>query len=95
MATLKIVYIKSKKLKDGKWKLKIAVCHRQETCYINTRFFIESESQFKNGMVQKRADANIINVKLRNLLNEYQEVLDTINTSLYNCKQLKDILCVK
>ena len=96
MPTLKVVYIKSKKLKDNKWKLKIAVSHKQETCYINTRFFIESESQFKNGMVQKRPDASIINVKLRNLLNNYQDALDSIdNVSSYSCRQLKDALVLK
>lgn len=41
----------------------------------------------------KRQDASVINMKLRNLLNDYQERLDEVqNQSLYSCKQLKDIL---
>lgn len=90
MATLKLTIFKAKVLKDGKHKIRIAVCHKQETCYIVTRYIIDNLSQFKNGQVIKRSDAAIINTKLRNLLNIYQERLDKIdNVSLYSCSQLK------
>lgn len=93
MATLKLTIFKAKVLKDGKHKIRIAVCHKQETCYIITRFKIDSLSQFKNGQVVKRPDAAMINTKLRNMLNEYQEKLDLIKKqSLYNCKQIRDML---
>lgn len=93
MATLKLTIFKAKVLKDGKHKIRIAVCHKQETCYIITRFVIDNLSQFKNGQVVKRPDASIINTKLRTLLNEYQEKLDSIKSILmYDCKQLRDIL---
>ncbi len=93
MATLKLVIFKAKVLKDGKHKIRVAVCHKQETCYIVTRFVIDNESQFKNGQVVKRSDAAFINTKLRSLLNEYQEKLDSIkNPSLYSCTQLKNLL---
>ena len=93
MATLKLTIFKAKVLKDGKHKVRIAVCHKQETCYIITRFVIDELSQFKNGQVVKRQDASMINTKLRTLLNEYQEKLDSIKSvSMYDCKQLRDIL---
>lgn len=93
MATLKLTIFKAKVLKDGRHKVRVAVCHKQETCYIITRFIIDDLSQFKNGQVIKRSDASIINTKLRTLLNEYQEKLDSIkNVSMYDCKQLRDIL---
>jgi len=93
MATLKLTLCKTKILKNGKHKIRIALSHRGETCYFLTRYLIDSESQFKNGLVQKRQDASVINMKLRNLLNDYQERLDEVqNQSLYSCKQLKDIL---
>lgn len=93
MATLKLTIFKAKVLKDGKHKIRIAVCHKQETCYIVTRYIIDELSQFKNGQVIKRPDAAIINTKLRNLLNIYQERLDKIdNVSLYSCSQLKKII---
>lgn len=78
MATLKLTIFKAKVLKDGRHKIRVAVCHKQETCYIVTRFIIDNLSQFKNGQVVKRPDAAMINTKLRNLLNEYQERLDKI-----------------
>ena len=93
MASLKITVFKAKALKDGRHKIRIAVCHKQETCYIVTRFIIDSLSQFKNGQVVKRQDAAMINTKLRNLLNLYQERLDDIkNLSLYSCKQIKNMI---
>lgn len=93
MATLKLLILKNKQLKNGKHKIRIAVCHKQRTFYIVTRIIIDDESQFKNGQVVKRPDASIMNTKLRNLLNEYQEALDSIkNPSLYDCSQLKNLI---
>lgn len=34
MATLKLIIFKAKALKDGRLKIRVAVCHKQETCYI-------------------------------------------------------------
>lgn len=93
MATLKLTVFKAKVLKDGRHKIRIAVCHKQETSYIITNFIIDSESQFKNGQVVKRPDASMMNSKLRNLLNEYQEKLDAIkNKEIYTCAQIKNII---
>lgn len=93
MATLKLTIFKAKVLKDGRHKVRIAVCHKQETCYIVTHFIIDNISQFKNGQVVKRPDAAIINTKLRNLLNKYQEKLDEIeNQVMYSCTQLRDFI---
>lgn len=93
MATLKLTIFKAKVLKNGKHKIRVAVCHKTETSYIVTNVIIDNESQFKNGQIVKRPDASILNMKLRNLLNEYQEKLDSIkNQSVYSCQQLKNML---
>lgn len=93
MATLSLTIFKAKVLKDGRHKIRIAVRHKHETSYIITRFIIDSESQFKNGQVVKRPDAAMMNIKLRKLLNEYQEKLDQIkHPELYDCRQLREIL---
>ena len=93
MATIKLTIFKAKVLKDGRHKIRIAVCHKKETCYIVTRFIIDNLSQFKDGQVTKRPDASIINSKLRNMMNDMQNKLDEIkHQSLYSCKQIKDIL---
>lgn len=60
----------SKSFKDGRHKIRVAVYHKQETCYIIIRFIIDNLFQFKNGEVVKRSDAAMINTKLRNLLNK-------------------------
>ena len=93
MATLKLTIFKAKVLKNGKHKIRIALCHKGETCYILTRYLIDSENKFKNGLIQKRPDASMMNMHLRSLLNAYQEKLNEVqNQSMYTCRQLKDII---
>lgn len=93
MATLKLAITPDKVAKDGSHKIRIALGHKCVTRYIVTRFKIDNLSQFKNGQVVKRPDAAMINTKLRAILNEYQEKLDSIKCiSMYNCKQLREIL---
>ena len=93
MATLKLAITPDKAAKDGTHKIRVALGHKCVTRYIVTRFKIDNLSQFKNGQVIKRPDAAMINSKLRSLLNEYQEKLDSIKCiSMYDCKQLREIL---
>jgi len=93
MATLKLAITPNKVAKDGTHKIRIALGHNSVTRYIVTRFKVDSISQFKNGQVVKRPDAAVVNAKLRSLLNEYQEKLDSIKSiSIYDCKQLRDML---
>ncbi len=93
MATLKLLILKSKALKDGRHKIRVAVCHKHETAFIITRFILDSESQFRNGQVVRHPEAATINRKLRSLINEYQDKLDAIkHQELYDCTQLKNIL---
>lgn len=96
MATLRLTIIKNKPLKDGRFKVKISVCHKGETTYINTRYSVASPTHFKDGQVIKEADSPITNANLRSLMDFYQSKLDAIHTQhLYSCKQLKDMLMLE
>ena len=93
MATLRLTIIKKKPLVDGSYKIKVAICHKGETCYINTRYTVASTTHFRDGQIIKEADAPATNSKLRALMDFYQDKLDSIhNQGLYTCKQLKDLL---
>lgn len=92
MATLKLVIVPAKVLKDGKHKVRVAVSHRQDTRYIVQDVTLDNEKQFRNGQVVGRPDAGMLNKKLRVKLNEYQEALDKIDPDIYTCSQLKDYL---
>lgn len=93
MATLSPTIFKAKQLSNGKHKIRIAVRHRHETSYIITPYIIDDLSQFKNGQVVKRFDADIINMQLRNLLNKYQEILnDTNGLAMLSSRELKNRL---
>lgn len=79
MANLSAVIVPAKVLKGGKHKIRIAVSHNSKTRYIVTDIIIDSDKEFKDGRIVKRPDAAIKNVKLRGLLDKYQEALDNLN----------------
>lgn len=96
MTTLKLAVVPAKMLKNGKHKIRIAIGHKQETRYLVTRFDIDDLSQFKDGQVVDTSNASYVNMKLRSILNSYQEALDRINTQSYTCTQLVEYLaCIK
>lgn len=89
MPTLIITIVKSRVLADGRHVIRVALRHQHKTCYIPTRFVVEN-GQFRNGQVVQRPDANLVNRKLRAILDEYQSRLDGIeNAGVYSCAQLK------
>ena len=92
MTTLKTAVVPAKKLKSGKHKIRIAIGHKKETRYLVTRFTIDDLSQFKDGQVINIQDASLVNSKLRNILNSYQDALDKINVEAYTGRQLVDYL---
>lgn len=93
MATIKLVILPHATLKDGTNKIRIAVNHQGVTRYIPTHYKVDSPSQFRDGQVLNRPDAHTMNIKLRNLLNDYEERLYNISSlHLYSCTQLKELL---
>lgn len=78
MANLRAIILPAKVLKGGKHKIRIAVSHNAKTRYIVTNIIIDSDKEFKDGQVVKCPDASIKNVKLRGLLDKYQEALDNL-----------------
>lgn len=79
MAILNAVVLTSKEVKGGKNKVRISVAHNGETRYIVTDIILNSSKEFKNGAVVKRADAAMLNVKIRSLLQRYQSALDDLD----------------
>jgi len=93
MATIKLAVLKHTQSKDGSYKIRIAIGHRSETHYIVTKYKVNSPSEFVGGIVTRVPNAHEINVKLRNLLNDYDERLERISSpDDYTCKELRDLL---
>lgn len=93
MATIKLAVLKHTQSKDGSYKIRIAIGHRSETHYIVTKYKVNSPSEFVGGIVTRIPNAHEINVKLRNLLNDYDERLERIpSPEDYTCKELRDLL---
>lgn len=92
MTTLKLAVIPAKVLKSGKHKIRIAIGHKRVTKYLVTRFVINSPDQLRDGQVVDVPNASHINMKLRSILNAYQEALDKINTKSFTCAQIVEYL---
>ena len=92
MTTIKLSVIPAKVLKSGKHKIRIAIGHKRVTKYLVTRFVIDSPDQLRDGQVVDIPNASHINMKLRNILNAYQEALDKINTKSFTCAQIVEYL---
>jgi hypothetical protein len=93
MVTIKLAVLRHTRAKDGSYKIRISIGHKSETHYIVTRYRVCSLSNFVNGTVIGQPDAKYINVKLRSLLNDYDQRLESIpNTGDLSCKELRDLL---
>lgn len=96
MAQLNLRILPAKVLKDGKHKIRIMLSHNSAATYIPTDCIIDDMSQFRNGQVKGRPDADMMNVKLRKLLNYYQDIIDNIAyINNYSCVELREILVKK
>lgn len=93
MTTIKLAVLKHTKAKDGSYKIRISIGHKSETHYIVTKYRVTDFSHFRNGQVVGQPDAQAINIKLRQMLTDYDERLDRISDpDRYTCEQLRDLL---
>ena len=93
MTTIKLAVLKHTRAKDGSYKIRISIGHKSETHYIVTKYRVTSLAHFQNGQVVNQPDASAINLKLRQLLTDYDERLERVaNPDAYTCEQLRDIL---
>lgn len=93
MASFSIVIVPTKKLANGRHRIRIAVAHHSETRYILTQFTLDSVSQLRNGRVIRHENAANINASLRKLINEYEEIVASISyLSVISCTELIHII---
>ena len=93
MTSIKLAVLRHTKAKDGSFKIRISIGHKSETHYIVTKYKVASLSNWSNGVVVGQPDAKAINLKLRQLLNEYDERLERVpNPSDYSCEELRNLL---
>ena len=93
MTTIKLAVLKHTRAKDGSYKIRISIGHKSETHYIVTKYRVTDISHFRNGMVVGQPDAQAVNIKLRQLLTDYDERLERVSApDRYSCEQLRDLL---
>lgn len=93
MANFSIVIVPTKKLANGRHRIRVAVAHRSKTRYISTQFTLDSANQLKNGRVVRHENATNMNTCLRKLINEYEEILSSVSyLSVISCTELIHII---
>lgn len=89
MTTFSIVIVPTKRLANGKHRIRIAVAHQAQTRYIATPFILDSISQLKKGRVVHHENAAQINLCLQRTINEYILILSSIkHANQLTCTQL-------
>ena len=93
MTSIKLAILKHTRAKDGSYKIRISIGHKSETHYIVTKYRVNNMANFVNGVVVGQPDAKAINLKLRQLLNEYDARLERIpNAGDMSCEELRNLL---
>lgn len=89
MTTFSIVIVPTKRLANGKHRIRIAVAHQAQTRYIATPFILDSISQLKKGRVVRHENVAQINLCLQRTINEYILILSSIkHANQLTCTQL-------
>ena len=89
MTTFSIVIVPTKRLANGKHRIRIAVAHQAQTRYIATPFILDSISQLKKGRVVRHENAAQINLCLQRTINVYILILSSIkHANQLTCTQL-------
>lgn len=78
MATLKLDIRKSERKQDGTFSIKIRITNGTSVTYITTKHSV-SDKQWNGGQVIRHPQAAMINAKLFQLLNNYQQRLDELD----------------
>ena len=93
MAYFFITIVPNLRLKNGNHTVRIAVTHSGQTRYIPTDVTISSEKEFKNGKVVKRPDKDALNLRLRSIINRYEEKAEHIRyAETLTCSQFVRLL---
>lgn len=95
MATINITVLPSRVNLDGSYTIRIALTHSGKTSYIASPYSIENLNQWKNNRVVGRDDASVLNLKLRNILNVYQDRIDSLPDCYMTCNQVRDIITMQ
>lgn len=78
MATLKLCIVKSRGKTDGTFPIRVKISNGTSSTYITTIYAV-AEKQWNGGQVIRHPQATIINAKLFQLLNKYQQRLDELD----------------
>lgn len=92
MATINAALLKGKELKNGKIKVRISVAHKSITKFISTDIVIDSPSQLKNNKIIRHPNSEFLTLKLQKIIRKYEEKLIEIDTEMYSCADIVQIL---
>lgn len=89
--TISLMIRKTCPNKDGSFAIKISVCAKGASSYISTGYTINNSSEWNNGRVIGRDDADEMNKKLEHILSLYKNLANFLPDGI-NAKEAKRIL---
>ena len=93
MTVLKFAVLRHTRAKDGTYKIRLAIGHASETHYIVTPYKVASPTDLVNGVVVRGANSTEINLRLSQILADYNGRLARIpDPDQYTCAQLRAVL---
>lgn len=81
-------------MKDGRFKIRIAIAHNKETRYFVTDCCVSSEKNFKNGQVTgKEPGAREMNIRINAFKDRIQRAYDLIEgVEYFTCSEVVDLI---
>lgn len=96
MATIRLTILSSIKEHDGRLPILVCISQKKDRTYIKTEFLLDDISEFDNGKVAYRKDANVMNKRLEFVYSQYKEKFDSIeDIEYFSALQIKQIITSK
>lgn len=96
MATIRLTVLSSIKEHDGRLPILVCISQKKDRTYIKTEFLLDDISEFDNGKVAYRKDANVMNKRLEFVYSQYKEKFDSIeDIEYFSALQIKQIITSK
>lgn len=92
MITISPTIRKAKPNADGTYNIKIAIRTNGTEAYMATKYNIESSNQFVGGRVVRHSNAKFLNVKISELLDQYDEIIEPLENFDLSAKEVKSYI---
>lgn len=91
MVHINATILKGKTRKNGKKTIYITVSHKGTTKFMSTGIEVDNEHNLRNNKIVRCQGSELLNLKLKAILERYENALLEIDPTLYSCSELVSI----